>query len=74
VWGCFTKKGMGNLVLIDGILTGDKYKIILEENLFQSANKMGLGSNFIFQLDNDSKHRSSVVTKWLDKKRVKRLD
>ncbi len=62
VWGCFSRQGMGNLVSIDGILTGERYKNILKENLFQSTRTIGLGSNFIFQHDNDAKYRTHVKT------------
>ena len=56
VWGYFSRQGVGNLVFIDGILTGEKYKDILKNNLFQSASKMGLWSNFVFHHGNDPEH------------------
>ncbi len=73
LWGCFSRQGVGNLVSIDGILTSERYKNILKENLCQSTRTIGLGSNFIVQHDNDAKHRTHVVTKWLDEKCVKCL-
>ncbi|GFT46134.1 transposable element Tcb2 transposase [Trichonephila clavipes] len=41
------------------------YLNILQNNLKESADKLGLGSNFIFQQDNDAKHTAFVVKEWL---------
>ena len=55
-WGCFTSRGPGALVRIDGIMNSTKYQAILSENLVPSARKLGLGHRWTFQQDNDSKH------------------
>lgn len=65
VWGCFSSKGMGNLVLIEGIVKKEQYRSILEQNLLESAVKMGLSEDFVFQQDNDPKHTSKVVQDYL---------
>ncbi|CAF3909144.1 unnamed protein product [Rotaria magnacalcarata] len=49
------------------------YRDILDNNLFQSVKKLKLGKDWIFQHDNDPKHRAGVVTNWLDQKQVERL-
>ncbi|CAF4639034.1 unnamed protein product, partial [Rotaria magnacalcarata] len=36
VWGCFAWNGVGNLIFFDDNMTGEMYKEILAENLFQS--------------------------------------
>lgn len=61
VWGCFSANGVGNLVFIDGTMDRYVYRDILNNNLIQSADKMGLKKRFIFQHDNDPKHTSGVV-------------
>jgi transposase len=43
VWGCMAASGVGNLHIIHGILTGEGYKDILEENLQASRQKLHLG-------------------------------
>ncbi|GFY07486.1 transposable element Tcb2 transposase [Trichonephila clavipes] len=65
VWGCMAASGVGKLVFIDGIMHKMAYLNILQNNLKESADKLGLGSNFIFQQDNDPKHTAFVVKEWL---------
>ncbi|GFT86577.1 transposable element Tcb2 transposase [Trichonephila clavipes] len=57
--------GVGKLVFIDGILHKMAYLNILQNNLKESADKLELGSNFIFQQDNNPKHTAFVVKEWL---------
>lgn len=70
VWGCFSYKGIGNLVFIDDKLTGIKYVDILKQNLLQSAIKFGIESEFVFQQDNDPKHKSKVATKNFEENKI----
>jgi transposase len=72
-WGCMSSSGLGNFVFIDGNMTGEVYRSILQENLFDSVKKLNLGGKWIMQHDNDPKHRAHIVTKWLDEKGVERL-
>ncbi|GFS53891.1 transposable element Tcb2 transposase [Trichonephila clavipes] len=65
VWGCMAASGVGKLVFIDGIMHKMAYLNILQNNLKESADKLGLGSNFIFQQDNDPKHTAFVVKEGL---------
>ncbi|GFV83996.1 transposable element Tc1 transposase [Trichonephila clavipes] len=65
VWGCMAASGLGKLVFIDGIMHKIAYLNILQNNLKESADKLGLGSNFIYQQDNDPKHTAFVVKEWL---------
>ena len=46
----------GRLVRIEGKMNRAKYREILDENLFQSAQYLRLGRRFTFQQDNDPKH------------------
>ena len=67
VSGCFAWNGVGNLM-------GHMYKDILENNLFQSAVKLNLGKNTVFQHDNDPKHTAHIVKNWFNKQRIERLN
>ncbi|GFW89396.1 transposable element Tcb2 transposase [Trichonephila clavipes] len=64
VWGCMASNGVGNLVFIDGIMDHKLYIDILNNNLKESAKKLGLDGNFIFQQDNDHKHTARNVKMW----------
>ena len=64
VWGCFSKNGVGELVGVMGIMTGDSYINILKENLQKSAEKMGM-TTFVLQQDNDSKHKCRVAAEFM---------
>ncbi|GFX72905.1 transposable element Tcb1 transposase [Trichonephila clavipes] len=56
VWGCMASNGVGNLVFKNGIMDHELYIDILNNNLKESAKKLGLDGNFIFQQGNDPKH------------------
>ena len=75
IWGCMSNYGVGNLVRIDGGLDTELYCKILEEDLASSVEFYGGDLNdFIFQQDNDPKHKSKMVTKWLSESKIEVLD
>uniref|UniRef100_A0AAZ3QYI5 Tc1-like transposase DDE domain-containing protein n=1 Tax=Oncorhynchus tshawytscha TaxID=74940 RepID=A0AAZ3QYI5_ONCTS len=47
---------------------------ILKQHLKTSVRKLKLGRKWVFQMDNDPKHTSKVVAKWLKDKKVKVLE
>ncbi|GFX57454.1 hypothetical protein TNCV_375251 [Trichonephila clavipes] len=53
--------GVGKLCFIDGIMTARTYIDILRHNLQSSAQKLGLGTSFVFQQDNDPKHTANLT-------------
>ncbi|GFY30586.1 transposable element Tc1 transposase [Trichonephila clavipes] len=55
VWGYMAASGVGKLVFIDGLMHKMAYLNVLQNNLKESADKLGLGSNFLFQQDNEPK-------------------
>ena len=70
LWGCFSVAGTGRLVRIEEKMNGEKYKVILNENLLQSAQDLKLGRRFTFQQDNP-KHTAKTMQEW---RRVKSLN
>ena len=61
---CMSASGLGNLVFIDSIMNHSLYLNILRDNLKLSAQNLGIGMNFIFYHDNDSKHTALNVLLW----------
>ena len=47
---------------------------ILKQHLKTSVRKLKLGRKWFFQMDNDPKHTSNVVAKWLKDNKVKLLE
>ena len=74
LWGCFTAGGSGALHNIDDIMRMENYVAILKQHLKTSARKLKLGHKWVFQMDNDPKHTSKVVAKWLKDNKVKVLE
>ena len=72
--GCFAAGGTGALHKIDGIMRQEKDVDILKQHLKTSVRKLKLGLKWVFQVDNDPKHTSKVVAKWLKDNKVKVLE
>ena len=66
LWGCFAAGGTGALHKIDGTMRQENYVDILKQHLKTYVRKLKLGYKWVFQMDNDPKHTSKVVTKWLN--------
>ena len=60
-WGCFSSSGVSSLIFIDGNMTCESYREIFENNLLKSVEKLGMSDDWIFQQDNDPKHRVAIV-------------
>lgn len=73
VWGCFSARGMGPLHHINGIMDRHVYINILETIMLPFARR-SMSRRFIYQKDNDPKHRSADVQKWFQRHRITRLD
>lgn len=75
IWGCFSTKGVGKMWEVDGTMDANQYMKILDNNLLASARSFGMrGTDFIFQQDGDSKHRSGKLRDWFKDHRIKLLD
>ena len=74
LWGCFAAGGTGTLHKIGGILRKENYVDILKQHLKTSVRKLKLGRKWVFQMDNDTKHTSKVVAKWLKDNKVNVLE
>ena len=74
LWECFAAGGTGALHKIEGITRQENCVDILTQNLKASVRKLKLGRKWVFQMDNDPKHTSKVIAKWLKDNKVKVLE
>lgn len=65
VWDCINNEQVGELAIIDGILTAEKYRNIFQQYLFPSIGKLGESRTYTFQHDYDPKHTAKIVNKFL---------
>ena len=71
MWGgCFAVGGTGAL----DRMRNDNYVDILKQHLKTSVRKLKFGRKWVFQMDNEPKHTSKVVAKWLTDNKVKLLE
>lgn len=73
VWGCFSSKGFGRLVIFTGILDSFKLCRIYEKGLLPSA-QMWFGNDWTLLEDNDPKHTSRYSKQWKMEHSVERMD
>ena len=69
LWGCFSAAGVGDLHLIKGNMDATQYHSILVQHMVPSAARLFGGEPWRFQQDNDPKHTSNKVKKYLKNKR-----
>jgi len=69
VWGCFSGKGLGPLVRVEGKMNRFDYIKILEENLLPLINKFN-NRNYYFQDDNAAVHTANDVQNWIEEKNI----
>ena len=71
-WGCFSKQGMGPLVVIDGTLTAETYKDLLEECLLPEISSCNVP--MVFMQDNAPCHKAKSVLQFFDDHAITTLD
>ena len=72
--GWFSLAGTGKLVRIEEMMDADKYRDILEGNLFWSYRDLRLGWRFTFLQDNDPKHTAKETLNWFKGKHLNVLE
>ena len=73
VWGCFIRRGIGKLCVLDRIMDRFYYRDILEQNLLPSIDHFKFGQQYHFMHDNDPKHTCEQVKDWLKQKTIQTL-
>ena len=76
LWGCFSERGFGKLVVIDGNLNAEKMVEVYRRGLLPSALKFYGAKTSSWELaeDNDPKHRSVLAKEWKSKNKVRVID
>ncbi|PAV73038.1 hypothetical protein WR25_13457 [Diploscapter pachys] len=72
IWGCFSAAGVGPLVKINGNMDSQMYSDILEQHMLPHAKSI-MNRGWVFQHDNDPKHRFTKVQEWFNFKKVKAM-
>ena len=71
LWGCFSAKGTGRLHRIEGRMNGAMYRDILGDNLLPLVRALKMGRGWVFQHDNDPKHKAKARKEWLKNMHIK---
>lgn len=74
VWGCISYNGVGKLVVVDETLNATRYTQLLSENLFESAEDMGISNDFIFQQDNAPCHKAAHTKRFFTENQINVLE
>ncbi|KAE8235913.1 hypothetical protein A4X03_0g9611, partial [Tilletia caries] len=80
VWGCITSSSVGGMAFIQGIMDSKKYTDILQDRLLPTLDALDLlpqavpQQQYIFQHDNDPKHKSRHTKAWLAHLEISVLD
>jgi transposase len=67
-WGCFSKMGLGPLVVLDGSMTAEKYIGLLEDVLLPELE--AAGGPMVFMQDNAPCHKAKVVMDFFNNHQV----
>ena len=73
MWGCFSGKGLGPLVKVEGKMNRLDYIKILEEHLLPLIDRDFNGRGYLFQDDNAPVHTAKDVKDWILNNNVKVL-
>ena len=71
LWGCFSANGPGNPITLNGTMKKEQYIKILNNNIRQSTEKLGLGDEWTFQQNDD--YPKQLMKKWLADKNINTL-
>lgn len=73
-WGCFSYKGTGCLVPIEGMMNSQKYRDLLEHRLEAELRKVDANSQAVFQQDSAPCHVSKIMMKYFKDKKISCLE
>ena len=74
IWGCFSAKGIGHIMVNSGSMNSEKYVATLSDKLLTSAEELYPEGNWIFQDDGAPCHRSKKTKDWVAENCPETLD
>jgi transposase len=63
--GLYGYAGVGELAIVEGIMNAKGYVNILRGNLMMSIRKLVIQDSYLFQQDNNLKHKVRITREWL---------
>ncbi len=66
LWGAFCWQGLGPLVPLEGRVTSNQYKVVLNDHLYPMMKYFCPDGSGLFQDDNAPIHRARGVSEWFD--------
>lgn len=73
VWGCFSRKGFGKIIIFQKNLNS-QFLLNIYENALLPSSKILMGDKWLLQEDNDPKHTSKIAQQWREENNVKKID
>ena len=70
VWGCFVKNRLGPLVILDGKVTGQVYRNLLQDHLLPFFDSLNDEIPYLFQDDNAPVHWAATTMRWKDENMI----
>ena len=64
IWGCFIKNKLDPLVVLEGKITEEVYKNLLNNHLLSFIESLDENISYSFQDDNAPVHRANLVLEW----------
>ena len=70
VWSCFSWKGLGPLIIVEGNMNGEKYREMLSEVKKTMEQLYGDLGGLLFQQDNAPCHKARKAMRWFEDENV----
>ena len=73
VWSCFSSRGLGPLVLVEGTMDRWDYIEVMRKHLLPYIERKFHGRGYIFQDDNAAVHTARDVVAWIQENNIRTL-
>lgn len=73
-WGSFTAKGVGRLVIVNGMMNSEKYESVLTTHLLPTIHECFPNNDGIFQQDLATCHTSKRMKRFFQEEKITTLD